>query len=130
MPFQRKYLLTPSEQGFYKWLAPIAEKYNQGIFSKVTVGDIVRLNSTDADAIEIYNKAKNEKVDFALYNKSNAYITCIIQCHNTKENQNSEAIERLCICAGYTYIPHQNYEFTEEILRDKFKPTGIHRLFK
>lgn len=93
--YQRKNLLTKNEYIFYKNLKNFADKYNLQILSKIRVADIVepKPNANKSEWFSDFGKIKSKHVDFALANKDNLYILCLIELDDNT-HQKPDRIER------------------------------------
>lgn len=93
--YQRKNLLTKNEYIFYRNLKNFADKYNLQILSKIRVADIVepKPNTNKSEWFSDFGKIKSKHVDFAIANKDNLYILCLIELDDNT-HQKPDRIER------------------------------------
>ena len=119
--YKKKYLLTKNELEFYKKLKEFADNNNLQILSKIRLADIVepKQNKNRSEWYSDFGKIKAKHIDFALCNKDNLYILCLIELddnsHNTKERKErdkfvDEIFESVKIPIVHTKYYNQNTE--------------------
>ena len=93
--YKRKDLLTKNEYEFYQKLRIFAEKYNYQILSKIRLADIVEPEKTSnkREWYSDFSKIKSKHVDFAICNKDNLSILCLVELDDNSHKQ-KRRIER------------------------------------
>ena len=94
---QKKPLLTDNEYNFYRYLAPIADKYGFCILSKVRIADLVEptanIYKERSEYFHHFGKIKSKHIDFVLCDPNNLNVKLLIELDD-KSHETTHGIER------------------------------------